>query len=198
MPCLLASAAVWMRSGSDTLTADIILHTNLTSLLVCLHSFWLQVSFRGNNWPADMQLQYVCRRSEVCKCGKSKSNSSDTCSTKGVITEDSDVWRSNMLACIFGVIPSIPQQSADRQEWRVRGLWRDGKAVIWILAQAGTRRWRKKEEHLIYLSFSPPKQSWNARRGERRQKSEDRWLWCDNCRGRSRLTFLPNVWVLPL
>lgn len=140
----------------------------------------------------------MCRRSEVCKSGRSKSNSSDTCSTKVVITEDSDVWRSNMLACVFGVIPSIPQQSADRQEWRVRGLWRDGKAVIWILAQAGTRRWQKKEEHLIYLSFSPPKQSWNARRGERRQKSEDRCLWCDNCRGRSRLTFLPNVWVLPI
>lgn len=139
MPCLLASAAVWMRSGSDTLTADIILHTNLTSLSVCLHSFWLQVSFRGNSQL--IRSDRMCRRSEVCKCRRSKSNSSDTCSAKGVITEDSDVWRSNMLACVFGVIPSIPQQSADRQEWRVRGLWRDGKAVIWILAQAGTRRW---------------------------------------------------------
>lgn len=93
----------------------------------------------------------MCRRSEVSNCGRLKSNSSDTYSAKGVITEDSDVCRSNKLACVFGVIPSIPQQSADRQEWSAWDLWRDGKAVIWILEQAGTRRWRKKDKHLIYL-----------------------------------------------
>lgn len=53
-------------------------------------------------------------------------------------------------------------------ERRMRDLWKDGKVVIWILAQAGTRRWWKQEEHFIYLfiySFSPPEQLWNARWG---------------------------------
>lgn len=142
----------------------------------------------------------MCRRSEVCNCVRSKSNSSDTCSAKGVITEDTNDCRNNKSACVFGVLPSIlpsgPQR--DRNEgWGIYG----GTARRWFGCwhrQGHAGDGKRRSILFTYLSFSPPKQRRNAWRGERRRRGEDRWLWGDNRRGRSRLIFLPNVWFLPI
>lgn len=143
---LLASAAVWMLFGSDTLSVDARLYTNLVVLSACLHSFWLLVTLSRQQmaaWYATTE----CGAGLSCVAAKGQGPTAQTPVVLKV-SEDSDVHSNNCWA-----EPSFSIHHRSRQTDRNGGvgdLWRDSKVVIWILAQAGTCRWRKQAEHFIY------------------------------------------------
>lgn len=97
---------------------------------------------------------------------------------KGVITEDRNDCRNNKSACVFGVLPSITP-AVRRKTGMKGGGFMEGRQGGDL--DAGTGRDTQVTEKggaslFTYLSFSPPKQWRNARRGERRRRGEDRWL----------------------
>lgn len=121
----------------------------------------------------------MCRRSKACGCGRSKSNSSDSCCIKSVIT---------------GAVTSVGTMCWAEQSFSITTRW----SADWNGTEDegfmegrqggdldhGTGRDTRVTEAggAFYLSiylFSLPEQLWNARRGEREQRrSENRWLQC--------------------
>lgn len=124
---LLASAAVWMLFGSDTLSVDARLYTNLVVLSACLHSFWLLVTLSRQQmaaWYATTE----CGAGLSCVAAKGQGPTAQTPVVLKV-SEDSDVHSNNMLGWAEFLHP--PPQSTDRPEWGGWGIY-GGTAKWWF------------------------------------------------------------------
>lgn len=183
---LLASDAVWMLFGSDTLTADARLYTNLAVLLALLHSFWLLVTLLRQQmatWYATTE----CGAGPRCVAAKGQVSTVQTPVVLKV-SEDSDVHRNNMLGWAEFLHP--PPQSADRLERG--GGFMEGRQGGDLDPCTGRDTQVTEAGGAFYLlinSLSLSKQLWNARSGERERRGcENRWSWRQS-------GSLSNVWV---